>query len=193
MKEYLQKDIFTFSQLKTHAQLAEAFSFLKGEDGNLIPYNQFEQKVLKLNENYNLNYLEAEYQFAQTSSQSAANWSALSDDERYNLQYRTAGDEKVRDSHAVLNRTTLPKSSDFWLSYYPPNGWRCRCTAVLVLASKYKVSDAEKSVKAGEKATSQIGKNGQNKLEMFRFNPGMEKRIFPKGHAYEKVVGAKDI
>lgn len=193
MKAYLNKDIFVFSGLRTHAQLAEARSFLKNEKGEMIPYHQFEKKVLQLNEKYNLHYLEAEYQFAQSSSQSAANWAGLSDDERYNLQYRTAGDEKVRESHAAMNRTTLPKSHQFWFSYYPPNGWRCRCIAVLVLASKYPASDVDKATKAAEKATTQLNKDGKNKLEMFRFNPGMEKRVFPENNAYAKVAGAKKI
>ena len=184
MKDYLEKDVFVFSGLKTHAQLAEARSLLKDSDGNIRPYHLFEQDVLKLNEKYNLNYLEAEWQFAQSSSQSAANWANFSDSERYNLQYRTAGDEKVRDSHAAINGTTLPKSSEFWISYYPPNGWRCRCIVVLVLASKYPATDVDKATAAAEKATTQIGKNGKNKLEMFRFNPGLEKRVFPKGNSY---------
>lgn len=192
MKAYLEKDVFVFSGLKTHAQLAEARSLLKDSDGNIRPYHLFEQDVLKLNEKYNQNYLEAEWQFAQSSSQSAANWANLSDSERYNLQYRTAGDEKVRQSHAALNGTTLPKSSEFWISYYPPNGWRCRCIAVLVLASKYPATDVDKATAAAEKATTQIGKNGKNKLEMFRFNPGIEKRVFPKGNSYEKVFGAEE-
>ncbi|MEZ7925984.1 phage minor head protein, partial [Cloacibacterium sp.] len=183
MKDYLEKDIFVFSGLKTHAQLAEARSLLKDSDGKIRPYHLFEQDVLKLNEKYNQNYLEAEWQFAQSSSQSAANWANLSDSERYNLQYRTAGDEKVRESHAAINGTTLPKSSEFWISYYPPNGWRCRCIVVLVLASKYPATDVEKATAAAEKATTQIGKNGKNKLEMFRFNPGLEKRVFPKGNS----------
>lgn len=184
MKSYLEKDAFIFSGLKTHAQLAEARSLLKDAEGNIKPYHLFEQDILKLNEKYNLNYLEAEWQFAQSSSQSAANWANLNDSDRYNLQYRTAGDERVRDSHTAINGTTLPKSSSFWISYYPPNGWRCRCIAVLVLASKYPASDVDKATKAAEKATTQIGKDGKNKLEMFRFNPGIEKRIFPKGNSY---------
>lgn len=190
MKAYLEKDVFVFSGLKTHAQLAEARSLLKDSDGKIRPYYLFEQDVLKLNEKYNQNYLEAEWQFAQSSSQGAANWANLSDSERYNLQYRTAGDEKVRESHAAINGTTLPKSSEFWISYYPPNGWRCRCIVVLVLASKYPATDVEKATAAAEKATTQIGKNGKNKLEMFRFNPGLEKRVFPKGNSYEKVAGS---
>ena len=94
---------------------------------------------------------------------------------------------------SAINGTTLPKSSEFWISYYPPNGWRCRCIVVLVLASKYPATDVDKATAAAEKATTQIGKNGKNKLEMFRFNPGLEKRVFPKGNSYEKVVGADKI
>jgi hypothetical protein len=81
MKDYLEKDVFVFSGLKTHAQLAEARSLLKDSDGKIRPYHLFEQDVLKLNEKYNQNYLEAEWQFAQSSSQSAANWANLSDSE----------------------------------------------------------------------------------------------------------------
>lgn len=192
MKEYLKKDAFIFSGLKTNAQLQEASSLLKDDSGHIRPYYLFEKDILKINEKYNLNYLDAEYQFAQASSQSAANWANLSDSDRYNLQYRTAGDERVRDDHAALNGTTFPKSSAFWISYYPPNGWRCRCIAVLVLASKYPASDLEKATAAAEKATTQIGKNGKNKLEMFRFNPGMQEKLFPQNNSYTKVVGATE-
>ena len=185
MKAYLEKDAFVFSGLKTHAQLAEARSFLKDEKGNITPYHLFEQKVLKLNEKYNRHYLEAEYQFAVHSSQSAANWANLQEDtERYSLEYRTAGDERVRDSHAILNGICLPKTNAFWTEYYPPNGWRCRCIAVEVLAREKNLSDSKKAIEAGQKATTHIGMNGKNKLAMFRFNPGTEQKIFPPKNSY---------
>ena len=131
---------------------------------------------------------------AASSSQSAANWADLQDNtERYWLQYRTAGDEKVRASHAQLNNTTLPKDDPFWFSYYPPNGWRCRCVAVEVLAVDYKLSDSKKAISIGEKATTHINSDNKNTLEMFRFNPGMENKIFPPNNAYTKVVGAKTV
>uniref|UniRef100_A0AA94F0J5 Phage head morphogenesis domain-containing protein n=1 Tax=Flavobacterium columnare TaxID=996 RepID=A0AA94F0J5_9FLAO len=57
------------------------------------------------------------------------------DTERYYLEYRTAGDDRVRDSHAALNGIVLPKRRPFWQKYYTPNGWRCRCHVVEVLAS----------------------------------------------------------
>ncbi|MGB0869485.1 MAG: phage minor head protein [Flavobacteriales bacterium] len=194
LKTYLEQDVFVFSALRTHAQLTEARSYLKDEKGDLRPYYQFEQKVLRLNKTYNTNYLEAEYQFAQQSSQSAANWQSLqSNTERYWLQYRTAGDDRVRISHRKLNRTTLPKTDPFWKLYYPPNGWRCRCLAIEVLAHDYDLSNSEKAISEGEKATTQIGKTGKNKLDMFRFNPGQNKTIFPPKNTYTKVEGAQDL
>lgn len=194
MRDYLEKDVFIFSGLKTHTQLTEARSYLKDESGNIVPYDRFEQKIFKLNEQYNRHYLEAEYQFAVHSAQSAANWANLQENtSRYWLEYRTAGDERVRANHAVLNGICLPKDDDFWTEYYPPNGWRCRCVAVEVLARENTLSDSKKAKELGEKATTHIAPNGKNKLQMFRFNPGAEKKVFPPNNAYNKVVGAKDV
>ena len=194
MRDYLEKDVFIFSGLKTHTQLTEARSYLKDENGNIVSYDRFEQKILKLNEQYNRHYLEAEYQFAVHSAQSAANWANLQENtSRYWLEYRTAGDERVRANHAVLNGICLPKDDDFWTEYYPPNGWRCRCVAVEVLARENTLSDSKKAKELGEKATTHIAPNGKNKLQMFRFNPGAERKVFPPNNAYNKVVGAKDV
>ncbi len=186
MRQYLEQDVFVFSGLKTHAQLTEARSYLKDEKGNLRAYHDFEQKVLKLNEKYNRHYLEAEYEFAAHSAMSASQWANLqSDTERYWLEYRTAGDERVRASHDALRGVCLPKTDPFWDSFYPPNGWRCRCVAIEVLAREKTPSDSQKAQEIGEKATTQIGKNGKNKLAMFRFNPGKEKKIFPPSNSYK--------
>ena len=124
----------------------------------------------------------------------AQRWANFSDnDNRYYLQYRTDGGPNVRDSHAALNNTTLPKSDPFWDSYTPQNGWNCHCMVVEVLAMRYEKSDSKTAVEKGEKATTQIGKDGKNKLEIFRFNPGTQKVIFPPNHPYNKVVGAKEV
>ncbi|UWY28817.1 phage head morphogenesis protein [Flavobacterium sp. TR2] len=189
MTESLKKDVFIFSGLKTNAQLLEASKLLLNEDNQLKSFSQFSKDIKKIKEDYNQNYLEAEYQFAVSSAQSAANWANVSKD--YDLQYRTANDDKVRASHAVLHNITLPADDDFWISFYPPNGWRCRCTAPQVRKGKYEVSDSKKAIASGEKATTQIDKDGKNKLAIFRFNPGMSKKIFPPEHPYSKVAGAK--
>ena len=171
MAQKLKNDAFIFSGLKTHAQLLEASTLLMDKEGKVRSFEQF----------------------AISSSQSAANWAKINPEERYNLQYRTANDDRVRDNHRTLQDTTLPPDDPFWMLYYPPNGWRCRCTVVEVLKSKYEVSDPQKALEQGEKATTQIGANGKNKLEIFRFNPGAEQKLFPPKHPYNKVKGAEDI
>lgn len=193
MRNALQNDVYLFSGLKTHAQLFEASRLLLDESGNLKPYSAFAKEFNKVNKNYNQTYLNTEYEYAVNAAQMAAKWTEFSDSDRYNLQYRTAGDNRVRDSHAKLNGTTLPKGDPFWDSYYAPNGWNCRCTVVEVLKDKYPLSDSAKAIAEGEKATTQIGKSGKNQLEIFRFNPGKQKVIFPPEHPYSKVVGASKV
>lgn len=193
MRTALQDDARLFGGLKTHAQLFEASKLLLDDKGNLKSFSQLSHEYDKLNINYNRNYLSAEYEFAISSSQMAAKWSEFGESTRYELQYRTAGDNRVREEHAALNGTTLPKEDPFWSSYMPPNGWNCRCTVVEVLKGKFETSDSEKAIKAGEAATSQIGKDGKNRLEIFRFNPGADKVVFPPAHPYNKVAGAKAV
>lgn len=109
----------------------------------------------------------------------AARWEDFADDgDGYLLQYRTAGDDKVRPEHAALNGVTLPKSDSFWDSYYPPNGWNCRCTVVEVLAPKYPTTDHNEAMQRGEKALSKDSKG------MFRFNPGKQERTSPAYNPY---------
>ena len=43
-----------------------------------------------------------------------------------------------------------------------------------VRKGKYPESDSDEAVKAGEKATTQIGKDGTDKGRIFRFNPGKQ-------------------
>ena len=51
-------------------------------------------------------------------------------DALWGYKYVTAGDDRVRPSHAILDGVTLPKDDKFWQRFYPPNGWNCRCQAI---------------------------------------------------------------
>ncbi len=188
MLQALQNDVFVFSGYKTHAQLREAADMLLTADGKIKPFNQFRQEVQSVYKAYNVNYLEAEYIFATSSAQMAAHWADFEKDgDRYNLQYRTAQDDRVRDTHAALANTTLPVNDPFWDSYFPPNGWRCRCTTVQVRVGKYPESISADAIKKGDTATTAIDKKGVNQAEIFRYNPGKQKILFPPNHPYRKV------
>ena len=143
------------------------------------PFERFLNDVRKIDETYNKHYLKAEYEFAAASADMAAKWERFMEDgDRYNLQYRTAGDDRVRPEHAALNGVTLPPTDEFWESYYPPNGWRCRCTVVQVRKKKHPETPHEEAMALGEAAL------GSDIKGMFRFNPGKQERVFPAYNAY---------
>lgn len=179
MRRRLHRSDYIFSGLKTFHELNEAFPSLIDENGNRKSFEQFLNDVRSIDSTYNSNYLRAEYNFAVSSAEMAAKWeSFMKDGDRYNLQYRTQRDDKVRPEHAPLDRVTLPMSDSFWEEFYPPNGWNCRCTVVQVLKSKYPVTPHDQAMSLGEAALQRDSKG------MFRFNPGKEKKTFPDYNPY---------
>ncbi len=178
----LENNAFIFSGLKTYHSLNEVGLSLIDENGGIKSFERFHEDVAKIDAKYNRNYLYAEYNHAVTSSQMASKWHDFEQDgDRYDLQYRTAGDERVREEHQRLHNTTLPLNDPFWSQFLPPNGWNCRCTAVQVRKGKYPLSDSEQAIKTGKEITA------DPKKQIFRFNPGKELKIYPDKHPYNKA------
>lgn len=179
MRQRLTRSNYIFSGLKTFHELNEAFPSLLDENGNKKTFERFLNDVRKIDETYNANYLRAEYNFVQASAEMAAKWEGFMEDgDRYYLQYRTQHDDKVRPEHASLDRVTLPASDTFWESYYPPNGWNCRCNVVQVLKRKYEPTPHDEAMSLGEDAL-QTDKKG-----IFRFNSGKEQKTVPDYNPY---------
>lgn len=178
----LENNAFVFSGFKTFHALREVGLSMLTEKGDIKPFGEFLTDVRRINEQYNHNYLYAEYNHALGAAQMAAKWHEFEQDgDRYNLQYRTAGDDKVREEHAILNGTTLPPSDPFWDMFLPPNGWNCRCTAVQVRKNKYPASDPELAMKRGQNCTEGAKKS------IFRYNAGKSLQLFPPKHPYFKA------
>lgn len=175
----LRNNAFIFSGFKTYHQMREAGRLLTREDGSVRSFGEFESEVKRIDEKYNTQYLYAEYNHAVHTSQMAAKWRDWSKDgDEYNLQYRTAGDERVREAHAALDGVTLPPSDKFWDRYLPPNGWNCRCQVVQVLRDDYALSDSDRATEWGDSCTD------DPKARMFRYNAGKEMKLFPPKHPY---------
>lgn len=179
MRERLTRSNYIFSGIKTFHELNEAFPSMLDENGNKKPFERFLNDVQKINGTYNANYLHAEYNFVQASATMAAKWEQFSEDgDRYNLQYRTAKDDKVRPEHAALDGVTLPMSDSFWETYFPPNGWSCRCTVVQVRKQKYPATEHAEAMSRGEEAM-----NGE-RYNIFRFNSGKQGKTMPDYNPY---------
>lgn len=179
MRERLTRSNYIFSGIKTFHELNEAFPSMLDENGNKKTFERFLNDVQKINDTYNANYLHAEYNFVQASATMAAKWEQFSEDgDQYYLQYRTAKDGKVRPEHAALDGVTLPPSDSFWDTYYPPNGWNCRCNVVQVRKQKYTATEHSEAMSRGEEAM-----NGQ-KYNIFRFNSGKQGKAIPDYNPY---------
>ncbi len=178
----LENNAFIFSGFKAYHTLREVGLSLTTDKGEIKPFEQFRTDVEKVNNRYNHNYLYAEYNHAVGASLMAARWQQIEKDgDRYDLQYRTAQDDRVREDHAILHGTTLPPSDPFWSLYLPPNGWNCRCQAVQVRKGKYPQSDPDLAMLRGNNCTEAA------KQQIFRFNPGKELKLFPPKHPYYKA------
>jgi hypothetical protein len=175
MLDKLQNDVFVFSGMKTYAQLKEASLLLLDEANNIKSFAAFQKDIETIDDTYNGNYLHAEYQHAVAASQSAAQYhNYMQDADRYNLQIRTAGDDRVRATHAILNGITLPADSDYWDDTWTPFDWGCRCIIIQVLKAKYDITDRDIADGAANKAVGSI----------FRYNPGKQQIVFPPKHPY---------
>ena len=179
MRRRLTRSNYIFSGMKAFHELHEAFPSLLDENGNRKPFERFLNDVQSIDKTYNSNYLRAEYNFVAASAEMAGRWEQfMRDGDRYNLQYRTQSDDKVRPEHAALDRVTLPPSDSFWEEFYPPNGWNCRCTVVQVRKSKYPATPHDEAMRLGDEALQRDTKG------IFRFNAGKEGKAVPDYNPY---------
>lgn len=187
ISDTLKHNLFYFSGFRTFRQLQELSYIL--QDADFSNKDEFLKRVQKLGYTYNKVWLQTEADYAIACSLMAAKWNDFyKNKDDYFLQYRTANDEKVRYSHQLLNRTTLPMDDPFWEEYYPPLGWNCRCNVVQVLKGSSEISDSDKARRQGFLATSQRSAD-----KIFRYNPGKQQILFPSSHPYYKVENRNTI
>ena len=145
-----KKNLWQFSCAKTLTELEYINSLLLDKNGRIKPEHLFKADLKKANFQFNHNYLNAEYQTAKRGAQMAHLWSTFVEQAHLypNLVYRTVGDERVRPEHDVLNGTIKPIDDPFWRTFYPPNGWRCRCTVMNTAEAATKQQVDDPSVKS---------------------------------------------
>lgn len=124
-KLQLKQNLYRFSGAKTYQELAKMNFFLS----NKMTFSDFKKEALKVNEQYNVQYLQTEYVTANRSGAMAEKWEKIQSQKQLypNLTYKTVKDKRVRDEHKDLQDVTKPVDDPFWDKWYPPNGWHCRC------------------------------------------------------------------
>lgn len=168
----LWNNVHVFSAFKNHNTMLDLHDQLTDENGSLRSFSQFRKAAANIVQQYNINWLTAEYNQAVGSARMAGNWVRFKENEDIlpYLQYRTQKDGRVRESHAAIDGTTLRMDDSWWNRYYPPNGWGCRCDVIQTAGPE-------------KKATGSI----PDMPEMFRTNVGKNGQIFNDKHAYFQV------
>ena len=165
---HIETNVYQFSGAKNWHMLRDITSAIK--DGERIrPYKEFRTEALKVLDEYQGAWLKTEYNAAIAGSQMASKWVDFEKHPEALLEYRTMEDGRVRTEHQQLDRITRPVDDGFWKTYYPPNGWNCRCTVVR-LNSGAKTPDKKLEY-------PEIPK-------IFQANLGQRGLVFPKGSAY---------
>lgn len=131
---YLRSNIFAFSAGKSYTQYKRFGEILLDEKNNIKSLSQFKKALSQEFGLFNDVYLQAEYNHAIASAQSASFWvDAWANRDKFpNLKWVTAGDARVRPSHSALNGITLPIEDKFWDGHPVPLEWGCRCQRIQV-------------------------------------------------------------
>jgi SPP1 gp7 family putative phage head morphogenesis protein len=121
----LNKNLYRFSAAKTYQELAK-INLARQNNPN---FADFKKEALKVNQEYNVQYLQTEFNTANRSGAMAQKWTKIQaqKDLYPNLTYKTVKDNRVREEHKNLQDITKPVDDPFWDKWYPPNGWHCRC------------------------------------------------------------------
>lgn len=171
----MRQNVWEFGAAKVLKLVEELEAGLRDSSGAIKSFQEYEAFASARASRYLYDWMEAEYHLAVASAQMAQRWTDIQGRKGAlpYLRYITAGDERVRHSHALLDGVTLPVDDPFWDAHYPPNGWNCRCTV------------------------QQVAGQPRNPVAMptdtpayFANNPGRTQKAFAAQHPYFQAASA---
>lgn len=171
----LKSNVYAFSGAKTFSQVKELQALITDGD-RVLGFEEFSKKAEPIIGNYNKNWLRAEYNLAVGNGNACAYWLQVEQNKDIMpmLKYVTVGDSRVRRTHKRLDGVVRPVNDKFWDTYAPKNGWNCRCRLKQMEEDEEEVTDLTSF------------KEPEDVPDLFKYNPGKERIIYPEGHHYYK-------
>ena len=118
-------------------------------------------------------------------------------DNRPYWEYVAVLDSKTRPEHAQLHGLVYRYDDPFWASFYPPNGWRCRCRVNALSDYNLKKKDAKPGNSTGTLSQEMrlvSKKSGEYKPVTVYTDPLTGKKIAPDvGWSHNPASGLNDI
>lgn len=184
-KMLMELNVAEFSATKDSALVGELNALLIDADS----FDKFKEQASIILSQYNQNWLKSEYELAHSTALSTANYlrnMEVESDFPY-WEYVTAGDDRVRDEHAILNGKMF-KAGQMG-TFTPPNGWGCRCDIVpRTSLSGKELLDEDGAIEAiGEDVYAEMKKQG------FAVNRAEQAQIFSHKQLYTQNFDAQEL
>lgn len=182
MLQMMEYNLFEFATGKTESRLASMKELLFDENKELRDFPSFRVEADKLMEKYNHNWLETEYNLSVAVGQNSARYAEFmteKDTVTSYVKYQTAGDDKVRPTHASLEGRVFNLNDKEAMDIWPPNGYGCRCEMIQFLGEGKDVAMTGKQAKALIYQSDPKYRNSQ-----FEINRGDLKQVFTKKQFY---------
>ena len=167
-----KRNLALFAGAKTFQNVLELSLAIFDNQGQILPFGDFANIALQINNRYNLNWLRTEQNAAFRQSQAIEAWADITDniEEFPLLRYSTVGDGRVRPEHAALDQVIKPVDDEFWDTWFPPNGFNCRCIVDQLRTGTITPAEAPENLDPN-----------------FGTNVGRTGLIFPDSHPYNEV------
>lgn len=174
-------NLFHFSAAKSLAEI-QRLNELYRQSTSFEDFYKAANKELDV---FNKTWQKTEWQTATLISASSENYNRLRSKThlfKY-WEYRTVGDDKVRDEHRKLHGIVLAADDERWDKIWPPNGWKCRCYVVPRMAHEVTEAQVEASKQAVD-AYMQSPEWAQLKAQGFGVNRAKLPEVFSEDEMY---------
>ncbi len=196
----METNLYHFSAAKTLTEIQQLNQAYRASRS----FEEYMEQAAKITDTFNRRWARTEYDTAGQVAESTSTYYRLLEQNRLfpYWEYRTVGDDKVREEHAALNGLILPANDPRWRKIYPPNGWGCRC--YVVPRMRHEVEDvdpaemqqrADAYFETGEFKTAAAQGFGVNRAELreiFTTNQQYIRKFPTKAAKYLNRLGATD-
>lgn len=166
----LRYNVHVAAAFKSHKHALAVHDLLFHDNGKLKPRSLFLKDIKKINRDYYRHWATSEYNLAKAKARMADRWKKY-EAKGGSLVYQGVLDQRIRPQHKELHGAIYPVDDEFWNTYFPPNGWGCRCSVRRITERKTVPPREETELD-----------------EIFQTNPGKTGRVFEKGHPYFEVA-----
>lgn len=136
------------------------------------------------------------------TSRAAAQWAHIQRTKRLRpfLAYRSQRDEHVRPLHRQWDGTILHADDPWWLTHFPPNGWRCRCQVLQFSQRELTARSLSVTQRPQSPTTTYANPRTGEVIDVpqgidpgFSYNPGVQTLVGPTGALSRSVAAASEL